>query len=272
MRDDERSRSESESADAVVRYFDEHPELLRGGEPAPTAIWDVVARRIEAPIVPLDAAGAATAPGVRRSRMRWRVIAPAVAAAAVLAVVSSWATYLVVTHAPSAPSAARIARAITPTQTGRPAPARRAAPAVAGESRAGPAVAVGAAGRRHDEAPPRATSRPGTPQTGERPRLVANAPRASAGTDAAAVVRRTTEPYDAELATLYDALRQRRAQLDPATVRTVEENLRVIDHAIVQARTALLHDPQSRFLDQQLNRALHQKVDLLRTAALLPSA
>ena len=44
-----------------------------------------------------------------------------------------------------------------------------------------------------------------------------------------------------------------------------------IDQAIRQSREALARDPRSRFLDQQLNSALDKKVELLRTAALLPS-
>jgi hypothetical protein len=77
--------------------------------------------------------------------------------------------------------------------------------------------------------------------------------------------------YDREIARLHAVLEQRRADLDPATVAIVEENLRVIDHAIAQSRAALAHDPRSGFLNERLLDALDRKVDLLRTAVLLPT-
>ena len=50
----------------------------------------------------------------------------------------------------------------------------------------------------------------------------------------------------------------------------LEESLRVIDRAIAQSRDALARDPASQFLGEQLTRTLDAKVQLLRTAALLP--
>ena len=44
----------------------------------------------------------------------------------------------------------------------------------------------------------------------------------------------------------------------------------VIDSAIAQSRAALAKDPASGFLATELNRSLEKKVELLRTATLLP--
>ena len=62
-----------------------------------------------------------------------------------------------------------------------------------------------------------------------------------------------------------------RSQLDPRTAAIIEANLKVIDDAIAQSKAALAQDPASRFLSNQLNSALDKKLELLRTAALLPN-
>ncbi|MDQ6738637.1 MAG: hypothetical protein M3Z30_13185, partial [Gemmatimonadota bacterium] len=62
--------------------------------------------------------------------------------------------------------------------------------------------------------------------------------------------------YDAEIATLHDALEARRGQLNPGTVAVIEQNLRVINDAIRQSRAALAKDPNSRLLNDQLDRTL----------------
>ena len=79
------------------------------------------------------------------------------------------------------------------------------------------------------------------------------------------------QTYAAEIARLRAVLNQRRPQLDSSTVAVVEHNLRVIDDAITQCKQALRKDPASRFLIESLNDALDTKVQLLRTAATLPS-
>lgn len=77
--------------------------------------------------------------------------------------------------------------------------------------------------------------------------------------------------YDQEIAQLERILRERRGDLDSGTVAVVERNLRIIDTAIEQSKAALAKDPKSRFLHQQLNEVLDQKVQLLKTVALLPT-
>ena len=66
-------------------------------------------------------------------------------------------------------------------------------------------------------------------------------------------------------------LKQRRDQLDPSTIKVVEDNLALIDAAVQQARAALLRDPASGFLTERLDNALQKKIELLRTVAQMPS-
>ena len=80
-------------------------------------------------------------------------------------------------------------------------------------------------------------------------------------------------PVDRELGSEIDELEtllaERRGQLDPVTVKTVEDNLAIIDAAVSQARSALARDPASGFLSQRLESTLQKKVQLLRTVALM---
>jgi hypothetical protein len=77
--------------------------------------------------------------------------------------------------------------------------------------------------------------------------------------------------YGREIDMLQNIVSQRRTQLDSSTVAIIEKNLKIIDRAIEQSRAALAKDPASRMLDQQLTHALDKKVELLRTAAMLPA-
>jgi hypothetical protein len=78
--------------------------------------------------------------------------------------------------------------------------------------------------------------------------------------------------YGREIDMLQRIVSQRRTQLDSSTVAIIERNLKIIDAAIEQSRAALAGDPASRMLDQQLTHALDKKVELLRTAAMLPAS
>ena len=77
--------------------------------------------------------------------------------------------------------------------------------------------------------------------------------------------------FASEISKLRKIVRDRRSQLDPKTVAVLEQSIAVIDSAIAQSRAALAKDPASGFLATQLNHSLEKKVELLRTAALLPS-
>jgi len=77
--------------------------------------------------------------------------------------------------------------------------------------------------------------------------------------------------YDREIARLRVLINQRRNQLDPVTVAIIEKNMQVIDSAIAECKKAIARDPASRFLIESLNQSLQTKVELMRTAALLPT-
>ncbi|HEY4131789.1 MAG TPA: zf-HC2 domain-containing protein [Gemmatimonadaceae bacterium] len=78
------------------------------------------------------------------------------------------------------------------------------------------------------------------------------------------------QTYDHEIAKLRAVLEYRRHDLDSSTVVVVDKNLKIIDDAIAQCRSALKKDPASRYLLESLNEALDSKVQLLRTAATMP--
>jgi hypothetical protein len=90
-------------------------------------------------------------------------------------------------------------------------------------------------------------------------------------TGAVPAMKETQPVYDQEIGKLRAIMRERRSQLDPKTVAVLEQSIAVIDSAIAQSRAALAKDPSSGFLANQLNQSLDKKVELLRTAALLPS-
>ena len=84
-------------------------------------------------------------------------------------------------------------------------------------------------------------------------------------------MRETQPVYDREIEKLRGIVKTRRSQLDPKTVAVLEQSIAVIDSAIAQSRAALAKDPASGFLAEQLNHSLEKKVELLRTAAMLPA-
>ena len=90
------------------------------------------------------------------------------------------------------------------------------------------------------------------------------------------VSQRTPLPAEMVLSNEIDQLEAllatRRNELEPETVRVVEENLAIIDAAVNQARAAVERDPGSGFLSGKLESALNKKVQLLRTAALIRSS
>jgi anti-sigma factor RsiW len=75
--------------------------------------------------------------------------------------------------------------------------------------------------------------------------------------------------YDAAVADLQRALQSGRGQLDPATVKVVQENLAIIDQAVDEARRALAQDPANADLGGYLLETRRRKLDLLRHAAAL---
>lgn len=86
-----------------------------------------------------------------------------------------------------------------------------------------------------------------------------------------AVLASLTADYDREIARLRTLLDSNRTLMDPATLVVIERNIAVIDTAIAQSKQAVARDPNSRFLIESLNQSLQTKVNVMRTAAMLPS-
>lgn len=78
--------------------------------------------------------------------------------------------------------------------------------------------------------------------------------------------------YESAVRDLEQALASGRDRLDTATVRVLEESLRAIDAAILEARRALVADPASVYLNNHLAETMRRKLELLRRAAQLALA
>ncbi|MGH7551137.1 MAG: hypothetical protein ACREK3_10390 [Gemmatimonadota bacterium] len=95
---------------------------------------------------------------------------------------------------------------------------------------------------------------------------VAEIPAPTQLTPAADVMEVATD-YEDAISELAITLQQSGSELDPATVRLVEENLLVIDRAIRESRAALAADPANQVLKELVVAGYEQKLDLLRRAA-----
>ena len=201
-------------------------------------LWQGISQRIDAPVIPLRVGD--------RSRLekRWsRWVAMGVAAALLIAVTST-ATYLATIRHSATDSATTVARgANSGLDSGRSAVDSTEPRAVVATTDSNPtATTVGA------------TTRSGTPVVAVKNKKLS-----------------AEQVYATEIARLHTIVQQRRSQLDPVTISVIERNLKVIDDAIAQCRLALAKDPASRFLMESLNSALETKVELLRTASMLPA-
>ena len=237
-------------------------------------LWAGIAARIEAPVVPLGRTGeqaVPNAPSTPRLRVERTTTRPRpadrfarfasrrwlAAAAGVLVAVSVGSTYTVMrvagrTQAPTV--AVKTPAPTTPTpDVAPPAPTRVAS---------APDTTTDAAA---DTLPPDVAAK----RRAER-RVAAAARRFVNSTDGGDAYAPAVHTYDKEIAALREALKQR-GDLDSSTVAVLEKNLRLIDDAIAQSRDALRRDPHSRVVGDALTRALGLKVELLRTAVLLPS-
>lgn len=79
-------------------------------------------------------------------------------------------------------------------------------------------------------------------------------------------VHAVTRNYDAAVEELEGVLERNRDQLDTATVRILEQNLAIIDRAILDARAALGQEPANPYLGRYLDQAMQKKVQLLQRA------
>ena len=211
-------------------------------------LWQGIEARIAAPVIPL---------ATRPERQRRFVPAWMGVAAAALIVSTAGITYMLT------------ARSIGPAQNSAVAQISQAN--TVPESNSGPdsdatatSPGLGIAGTQQSGAPSRITPNDVTP---DRPRTPA-----SLVTKSAADRAHSDLVYGREIDMLQRIVSQRRTQLDSSTVAIIERNLKIIDAAIEQSRAALAGDPASRMLDQQLTHALDKKVELLRTAAMLPAS
>lgn len=209
----------------------ELPELTPSAD-----LWDGIVRRIETPVVPFAARPAPNVPARRRvERLRNAAIAAALVA------VTAGVTYTLTVARDTARSGGS---QIAATQA-LPAP-----------DRATPTAPSPDPAPRDTTAPEPSPSV--TPRAGQaRTQAVRNVP--------------ASVTYSREIDRLRTIFLQSRSQLDPRTAAIIETNLKVIDDAIAQSKAALAQDPASRFLTNQLNSALDKKLELLRTAALLPN-
>lgn len=97
-------------------------------------------------------------------------------------------------------------------------------------------------------------------------------PPAAGSTVAVSPVAMAQGPYDAAVRDLERVLAEGRGRLDTATVRVLEQNLRIIDAAIAESQRALAADPASPYLHAHLAHTMRRKLELLRQAARLATA
>lgn len=78
--------------------------------------------------------------------------------------------------------------------------------------------------------------------------------------------------YDVAIRDLEATLAARRATLDTATIRAVEQSLAIIDRAIRQAEAALAQNPNNMYLNNHLAHALDRKLEVLRRVTSMAAA
>ena len=197
-------------------------------------LWSDIAERIDARVIPMES------PRMARGGIARRIWLRPAAAAAALVVLTAGVTHYLTRASLSAPTARQIATTTPVAPSAAPEPT---------------ATIVSTA-----------TEVPNATHAGSRTTpALARLASAERVTDAADPV------FASEISKLRKIVRERRSQLDPKTVAVLEQSIAVMDSAIAQSRAALEKDPASGFLATQLNHSLEKKVELLRTAALLPT-
>ncbi|NUO63138.1 MAG: hypothetical protein HOQ11_11915 [Gemmatimonadaceae bacterium] len=218
----------------------------------PPSVWNGIESRIGATVVPLA------------SRRRFVPVVRNLAAAVVLVAATVGITWKVARQQQSARPGTTVAT-VPSTGAGSASAPRQIANADASGSTqqpgSGPIITQ----------PPQVASTSGAERRDDTPRTSRAIPSAGAQLVGNGGLAEESRIYDREIGRLRTVLRQRRTDLDPRTVKAIERSLAVIDTAIAQARSALAADPASRFLNDRLTNALDKKVELLRTAALLPA-
>jgi anti-sigma factor RsiW len=209
-------------------------------------LWQGIEARIAAPVIPLAA---------RPERQRRFVPAWMAVAAAALIVSTAGLTYMLTARS-FQNGTTSVAVATPSNNQAQPQPATDSGPAST-PTAASPAEIGGSA----------------VPRSGTTAR-VATSDLPGRRSVAARLVNQENSGvvYDREIGMLQAIVTQRKSQLDSSTVAIIERNLKIIDAAIAQSKAALAQDPASRLLSDQLTHALDKKVELLRTAALLPAS
>jgi hypothetical protein len=228
-------------------------------------LWAGIAERIDARVLPLDAPRASRLAAGPRT---WRH--PAVAAAALM-LMTAGVTHVWTRMSYDTPlTVASGSTEASPTLVSPP-PTVEAVPETAG----GRATTLSSPSSVSSGEPTVTRDRTTESRSGAAPARMPLAPRVTQASDpgsAGGIMRTQVEPvYDREIVKLRAIVRERRGQLDPQTVAVLEQSIAVIDSAIAQSRAALAKDPASGFLATQLNHSLEKKVELLRTAAMLPA-
>jgi anti-sigma factor RsiW len=214
-------------------------------------LWQGIEARIAAPIIPLAA-----------RPERQRRIAPAWLGIAAAALIVSTAGITYTLTARSLPRPAPTGAVAMATPANNQAQPSDGSDSGTAQSVSSPAPTAIAATNRPQRA---GTSLPARPDVATgRPAL----PATLVSSDQA----HSEVVYGKEIEMLERIVSQRETQLDSSTVAIIRKNLRIIDAAIEQSRAALVRDPASQMLGQQLTHALDKKVELLRTAALLPAS
>jgi anti-sigma factor RsiW len=209
-------------------------------------LWGGIEARIAAPVIPL-----ARPERPKRFAPAWMGIA-----AAVLVVATAGITYQLTSRSLRSDPDARIAQ--TP-QDSAPSGNDSAAGSLGAPEPTVPAV-TGAS----RQTGPSTFAQGGASQ--------ATTPARLASRDQQSVLDQSDQVYGKEIAMLQAIVSQRKTQLDSSTVAIIEQNLKIIDAAIARSRAALAKDPASLLLSEQLTHVLDKKVELLRTAALLPAS
>jgi hypothetical protein len=225
-------------------------------------LWAGIAERIDAPVIPFERKQSTIV--VRRTWAR-----PAIAAAA-LVIFTAGVTYSVTRSTMNA-SVAPTTSGQQQVAQGTPAPAPDTVEPSA--PNAGTSGTNGTALAHIGRSTPSTTTPRAERRNGTAPRTFESAPSQPARlVGSGEIVMRSTQPmYDREIEKLRQIVKTRHTQLDPKTITVLEQSIAVIDSAIAQSRAALKADPASGFLAKELNQSLEKKVELLRTAAMLPA-
>lgn len=215
-------------------------------------LWQGIEARIAAPVIPL----ASRPERQKRFAPAWMGVA-----AAALIVSTAGITYMLTAHSLRPTQGSTVAR-VAPINN-QPQTNTGSDSGVTPRSTAASAADVGVQSTQPDGATSRAAGSdvPGRART-----------PASFVSQSTADREHSDLVYGREIEMLQNIVSQRKTQLDSSTVAIIERNLQIIDAAIAQSRAALASDPASHMLDRQLTHALDKKVELLRTAAMLPAS